>query len=154
MKVLSINAGSSSLKFKLYDMPEEKVLIDGYVQRIGIDGSFYTIWMNYGNDKVKNTVKIDLPDHETAFEIVTRELINYGVIKDLSEIDAIGHRVVHGGDKYSNSVIIDDDVMPRRNFIQLADHLRNTRNGYGNIVILPLIGNFAYRKGKRAPGLP
>lgn len=111
MKILSINCGSSSLKFQAYEMPEEKILIKGRFERIGIDGSFYTIWMNYGNDKVKNTIKIDLPDHETAFEIVTRELINYGVIKDLSEIDAIGHRVVHGGDKYSNSVIIDDDVI-------------------------------------------
>ena len=84
MKILSINCGSSSLKFQAYEMPEEKILIKGRFERIGIDGSFYTIWMNYGNDKVKNTVKVDLPDHETAFEIVTRELVNYEVVEVLS----------------------------------------------------------------------
>lgn len=107
MKILSVNAGSSSLKFQAYEMPEEKILIKGRFERIGIDNSFYTIWIN----GEKHERKIDLPNHEIAFKIVTEELINYDVVKDLSEIDAIGHRVVHGGDKYADSVIIDDDVM-------------------------------------------
>ena len=107
MKILSVNAGSSSLKFQAYEMPEEKILIKGRFERIGIDNSFYTIWIN----GEKHERKIDLPNHEVAFKIVTEELINYNVVKDLSEIDAIGHRVVHGGDKYADSVIINDDVI-------------------------------------------
>lgn len=107
MKILSVNAGSSSLKFQAYEMPEEKILIKGRFERIGIDNSFYTIWIN----GEKHERKIDLPNHEVAFKIVTEELINYDVVRDLSEIDAIGHRVVHGGDKYADSVIINDDVI-------------------------------------------
>lgn len=107
MKILSVNAGSSSLKFQAYEMPEEKILIKGRFERIGIDNSFYTIWIN----GEKHERKIDLPNHEVAFKIVTEELINYDVVKDLYEIDAIGHRVVHGGDKYADSVVINDDVI-------------------------------------------
>ena len=107
MKILSVNAGSSSLKFQAYEMPEEKILIKGRFERIGIDNSFYTIWIN----GEKHERKIDLPNHEVAFKIVTEELINYDVVKDLYEIDAIGHRVVDGGDKYADSVIINDDVI-------------------------------------------
>ena len=107
MKILSVNAGSSSLKFQAYEMPEEKILIKGRFERIGINDSFYTIWIN--GDKIEK--KVDLPNHETAFQIVTEELINYNVVENLKEIDAIGHRVVHGGDKYADSVIIDKNVI-------------------------------------------
>lgn len=107
MKILSVNAGSSSLKFQAYEMPEEKILIKGRFERIGIDNSFYTIWIN----GEKHERKIDLPNHEVAFKIVTEGLVDNDVVKDLSEIDAIGHRVVHGGDKYADSVIINDDVI-------------------------------------------
>lgn len=107
MKILSVNAGSSSLKFQAYEMPEEKILIKGRFERIGINDSFYTIWIN--GDKIEK--KVDLPNHETAFQIVTEELINYNVVETLKEIDAIGHRVVHGGDKYADSVLIDKNVM-------------------------------------------
>lgn len=107
MKILSINAGSSSLKFQAYEMPEEKILIKGRFERIGINDSFYTIWI--GEEKIKK--EAELPTHKAALKIVTEELINYGVVKNLSEIDAIGHRVVHGGDKYSDSVLIDDEVL-------------------------------------------
>lgn len=107
MKILSVNAGSSSLKFQAYEMPEEKILIKGRFERIGINNSFYTIWI----DGKKEEKKVDLPNHELAFKIVTEELINYNVVNDLSEIDAIGHRVVHGGDKYAESVLIDDNVI-------------------------------------------
>lgn len=107
MKILSVNAGSSSLKFQAYEMPEEKILIKGRFERIGIDNSFYTIWI--GEEKIKK--EVELPNHKTAFKIVTEELINYGIVKDLNEIDAIGHRVVHGGDKYSDSVLVDDEVL-------------------------------------------
>ena len=107
MKILSVNAGSSSLKFQAYEMPEEKVLMKGVFERIGIDNSFYTIKIN--GEKIKK--EATLWNHEDAVKILAQELINYNVVKDLNEIEGVGHRIVHGGDKYANSVIIDDDVL-------------------------------------------
>ena len=106
MIILSINAGSSSLKFTGFDMPSEKVLISGVFERIGIDGSFYTIKLN--GEKIKK--EVELKSHEDAVRILTEELINYNIVKDLSEIKGVGHRVVHGGDKYADSVVIDKNV--------------------------------------------
>lgn len=107
MKVLSVNAGSSSLKFQVYNMPEEKVLISGLFERIAMDGSGYTFKIN--GDKIKK--EISLKNHEDAVKILTEELINLNIVKDLNEIEAIGHRVVHGGDKYSESILINEDVL-------------------------------------------
>lgn len=106
MIILSINAGSSSLKFTGFDMPSEKVLISGVFERIGIDDSFYTIKLN--GEKIKK--EVELKNHEDAVRILTEELINYNIVKDLSEIKGVGHRVVHGGDKYADSVVIDKNV--------------------------------------------
>ncbi|MBQ3292854.1 acetate kinase [Candidatus Saccharibacteria bacterium] len=107
MKVLCVNAGSSSLKFQLYDMPAEISLIGGYVEKIGAKDSFYTI--KYEGKKTE--VKKAIPDHVEAVKVMLEELVNYGVVKNLSEIKGVGHRVVHGGEKYAKSVIIDDIVM-------------------------------------------
>ena len=107
MKILSVNAGSSSLKFQAYEMPEEKVLISGTFERIGIDGSFYTVKIN--GEKIKK--EVSLPNHEEAVRILTEELLNYNVVEDLSEIKGVGHRVVHGGDIYAESAKIDDKVL-------------------------------------------
>ncbi len=106
MKVLSVNAGSSSLKFQVYEMPEEKVLLKGLFERIGLDGS-YTI--RYNDEKIKK----DLPlhDHEDAVKLLIDELFNYHIIESLDEIKGIGHRVVQGGDKYNHSVIVTDEVV-------------------------------------------
>ena len=106
MIILSINAGSYSLKFTGFDMPSEKVLISGVFERIGIDGSFYTIKIN--GEKIKK--EVPLKSHEDAVKILTEELINYNIVKDLSEIKGVGHRVVHGGDKYADSTIINKHV--------------------------------------------
>ena len=106
MIILSINAGSSSLKFTGFDMPSEKVLISGVFERIGIDDSFYTIKIN--GEKIKK--EVHLKSHEDAVKILTEELINYNIVKDLSEIKGVGHRVVHGGDKYADSTIINKHV--------------------------------------------
>lgn len=121
MIILSINAGSSSLKFTGFDMPSEKVLISGLFERIGIDGSFYTIKVN--GEKIKKEAKLE--SHEAAVKILTEELINYNIVKDLSEIKGVGHRVVHGGDKYANSTIINDDVT---NTIRELFHLAPLHN--------------------------
>jgi len=107
MKILSVNAGSSSLKFQAYEMPEEKVLISGTFERIGIDSSFYTIKIN--GEKIKK--EVSLPNHEEAVRILAEELLNYHVVEELSEIKGVGHRVVHGGDVYAESVEINDDVL-------------------------------------------
>ena len=106
MKILSVNAGSSSLKFQAYEMPEEKVLISGTFERIGIDGSFYTIKIN--GEKIEKSV--ELKNHAAAVKILTEELVNYKVVKKLDEIEGVGHRVVHGGDKFSHSVVINESV--------------------------------------------
>lgn len=107
MKILSVNAGSSSLKFQMYEMPEENVLISGVFERIGLENSFYTIKLN--GEKIKN--EEPLPNHSVAVEFLIQELLKNKVIDSLDEIKGVGHRLVHGGDKYASSVIINDDVI-------------------------------------------
>ncbi len=109
MKVLVINCGSSSLKYQLIDSETEVALAVGVCERIGIDGR-----LNHtpaGGEKV--VIEKDMPDHEVAIRMVLEALTDeeHGVIDDLSEIDAIGHRLVHGGEKFTRSVIIDDEVI-------------------------------------------
>ncbi len=107
MKVLAVNAGSSSLKFRLYEMPKEKELISGTFERIGIEDSFYTIKLN--GERVKKDR--DLENHAEAFKILVDELILNKVITDASEIKAVGHRTVQGGEKYDHTVLVDDSVI-------------------------------------------
>ena len=107
MKIISINAGSSSLKFSLFDMSDESVISSGNFERIGIDGSFYTI--KYNGDKISQDVELNT--HTDAVKILFDKLISLGVIKSLDEIDGVGHRIVHGGSKYSTSVLVDDKVI-------------------------------------------
>ncbi|MCX7695586.1 MAG: acetate kinase [Caloramator sp.] len=110
MKVLVINCGSSSLKYQLINMENEKVMAKGLVERIGIEGSQLKHQPD-GMDKI--VVEKPMKDHKDAIKVVLDALLdeNYGVIKDMNEISAVGHRVVHGGEKYSGSVLINDDVM-------------------------------------------
>ena len=107
MKILSVNAGSSSLKFTAFEMPEEKKLMSGYFERIGINGSFYTIKVN--GEKIKK--EVDLPSHTVAFEYLINELLEHHVVESLDEIKGIGHRVVQGADHYDKSVIATDEVV-------------------------------------------
>lgn len=107
MKILTINAGSSSMKFSVIELPEEKELINGYFQRIGLDNSFYDVKIN--GEKLHRD--IELPNHLVALECIKKEIIELNAVSDLSEIDGIGHRLVHGGEKYKESVIIDDEVL-------------------------------------------
>ena len=107
MKILSVNAGSSSLKFTLLELPEEKVIINGTFEKIGLPDSFYYIKFN----GVKEKKEAKLKDHTDAVKILLKELKAYKVIKSYDEIDGVGHRIVHGGDKYTESVLIDDDVL-------------------------------------------
>ncbi len=107
MKILTINAGSSSMKFSIIELPEEKELVNGYFQRIGLEGSFYDVKVN--GQKLHRD--LDLPNHLVALECIKKEIVELGIVSSLSEIDGIGHRLVHGGEKYKESVIIDDEVL-------------------------------------------
>ena len=109
MKILSVNAGSSSLKFQLYEMPEEKVLISGLMERIGDEKSFYTIKLN--GEKIKKETFLE--NHEKAFEALVKELEENDVVESLDEIKGIGHRIVQGGDYFDKTVIIDEDVLSK-----------------------------------------
>lgn len=110
MKILVINCGSSSLKYQLINMEGETVLAKGLVERIGIEGSMLT-HKPTGKDKV--VIEKFIPDHKTGIKMVLDQLVDpvNGVIKDMSEISAVGHRVLHGGKKYTKSVLITPDVM-------------------------------------------
>lgn len=105
--ILAINAGSSSLKFQLIHMPEEDVKAVGLVERIGLNDSIFTIKFNGEKDE---TTK-DIENHEEAVKMLLEKLTSTGVISSLDEIDGVGHRVVHGGEKFSDSVLITDQVM-------------------------------------------
>ena len=110
MKILVINCGSSSLKYQLIDMETEELMAKGLVERIGIEGSrikHETI------GKEKKTIETPMQDHKRALELVMESLTNeeYGAIKSLDEIDAVGHRVVHGGEDFAQSVVIDEKVL-------------------------------------------
>ena len=107
MKLLCVNAGSSSLKFQLFEMPEEKVLISGYIEKIGLEDSFWTTKVN--GEKIKGAKY--LKNHTEAVQVLIDELLTHKVVESLDEIKGVGHRVLHGGEKYSDSVLIDDEVI-------------------------------------------
>lgn len=109
MKILVINAGSSSLKYQLFDMEKETVLAKGNCQKIGIKGSFIT--HKYGSNSTK--IEMELKNHDEAMQKVLSLLTSgeFGVIKSLNEISAVGHRVLHGGEIYKDSVLVTNEVM-------------------------------------------
>ncbi|MBQ2873252.1 MAG: acetate kinase [Bacilli bacterium] len=109
MIVLSVNAGSSSLKFQAFDMPEENVLISGTFERIGMKESFYTIKLN--GEKIKK--EVELKNHEKAFEILIEELLENKIVEKLDEIKAIGHRIVQGGPYFDKTAEMTDENMKK-----------------------------------------
>lgn len=109
MKILAVNAGSSSLKFTLIELPEKNVVASGLFEKIGINGSCYTI--KYNGEKVKK--EVNLVDHSVAVRILMEELINIGIISSLDEIEGVGHRMVHGGQEFTESVVLTEDVLAR-----------------------------------------
>ena len=107
MKLLCVNAGSSSLKYQLFEMPEEKVIISGYIEKIGLEDSFWTTKVN--GEKIKGAKY--LKNHTEAVQVLLDELLEHKAVESLDEIKGVGHRVLHGGEKYSDSVLIDDSVI-------------------------------------------
>lgn len=126
-KIIAINAGSSSLKFQLFDMPEETVLTKGLVERIGMDNSIFTISV----DGEKKTEVTDIPDHAVAVKMLLEKLIEFNIIKDFNEIDGVGHRVVHGGEKFSDSVLLTDEVINDIDQLSELAPLHNPANVVG-----------------------
>ena len=109
MKIMSVNAGSSSLKFKMYEMPEEKVITEGIVERIGLEDAYFTIKIN--GEKQKEVLPIK--DHSVTVQKLLDELIKRGIVKSLDEIQGIGHRIVQGGWYFDDSVLIDQSVIDK-----------------------------------------
>lgn len=116
-KIIAVNSGSSSLKFQLFQMPEEKVLTSGNVERIGLEMGIFGI--NVNGKKISKEVPV--PNHEVAVKLLLDALIEYGIVKDLSEIQAAGHRIVQGGPYFKESVKVDDSVVEKvRELIDIA----------------------------------
>lgn len=123
-KVMAINAGSSSLKFQLFEMPSEKVITKGLVERIGLKNSAFTLSVE--GEKVSETV--DIPNHEVAVGLLLKKLIDHRIIDSFEEIDGVGHRVVHGGEVFSDSVLITEDVIEEIEKLSELAPLHNPAN--------------------------
>ncbi len=106
-KIIAINAGSSSLKFQLFEMPSETVVTKGIVERIGLSDGVFTITAH--GEKIKEVT--DIPDHGVAVKLLLSKLTELNILSSLDEIEGIGHRVVHGGEKFTDSVLITDQVL-------------------------------------------
>ncbi len=142
MKILVLNCGSSSIKYALYDMDSKSVMTSGGAERVGLDGAFVKVKLANGE---KKTIMHDIPEHTEGVKFIFSLLTDseIGVIKDLKEIDAVGHRMVHGGEKFNKSVLLTDEVL--KTFEECSD--------------LAPLHNPANLKGVRAvqelmPGLP
>lgn len=108
-KIISVNAGSSSLKFQLFEMPEEKVLTSGIVEKIGFEDAMFTIKVN--DEKVKKTMPIK--DHTVAVSLLLEALVEHKIVESLDEITAAGHRAVHGGEIFTESVRVTEEVVEK-----------------------------------------
>jgi acetate kinase len=127
MKILVLNSGSSSIKYQLFDMTKELVLAKGVVERIGIDNSFLE-YENYHGKKIK--LDDDIANHSTGIKLVIKTILNkeYGVLEGMSEIHAIGHRIVHGGEKFADSTLIDEKVIEQIDKVSDLAPLHNPHN--------------------------
>jgi acetate kinase len=123
-KIIAINAGSSSLKFQLFDMPSESVVTKGLVERIGLPDSIFSITAN--GEKAKEVT--DIPNHAVAVKLLLDKLTGLNIISSLDEIDGIGHRVVHGGEEFSDSTVINEEVLGKVEDLSELAPLHNPAN--------------------------
>ncbi|SCJ46925.1 Acetate kinase [uncultured Clostridium sp.] len=140
MKTLVINCGSSSLKYQLIDMSTEESMVQGLVERIGIEGSLLTQKVE---GREKYIIKTEIKDHKDAIRLVLEALIDekHGVIKSMDEIAAVGHRVVHGGEKYSESVVLTEEVLKSVEECNALAPLHNPPNIIGIRACMELMPN-------------
>lgn len=124
---MAINAGSSSLKFQLFEMPSETVLTKGLVERIGLDNAVFTISVN----GEKQTDITEIPDHAVAVKILVEKLLSQNIIQSYDEITGVGHRVVHGGEKFADSVLITDETLAEIEALSDLAPLHNPANIVG-----------------------
>lgn len=142
MKILVLNCGSSSIKYALYDMDKQEVMTSGGAERVGLDGAFVKVKMPNGE---KKQIMHNIPEHTEGVKFIFSLLTDpeIGVIKSLNEIDAVGHRMVHGGEKFSKSVLITDEVIEQFNAVSDLAPLHNPANLKGIRAVSELM-----------PGLP
>ncbi|MGL4383108.1 MAG: acetate kinase, partial [Bacilli bacterium] len=126
-KIIAVNAGSSSLKFQFLDMPSAKVLCSGMIERIGLSESVFS--MKVGDEKFKEV--LDIKNHDEAVKMLLEALTKYHVVSNLNEIDAVGHRVVHGGEQFSASCIFNDEVAAAIKELSSLAPLHNPANLVG-----------------------
>jgi acetate kinase len=123
-KIIAINAGSSSLKFQLFEMPSETVITKGLIERIGMNDAVFNITVN----GEKQTETTDIPNHDVGVKLLLSKLTDLGIIKSLDEIEGVGHRVVHGGEAFSDSVLITDEVLNKIEELSELAPLHNPAN--------------------------
>ena len=137
MKILSVNAGSSSLKFTLIELPSRNVLAKGLFEKIGMDGSMYTIKFN-GEKIIKEEYLID---HSIAVSKLMDELIENKIVESLEEIEGVGHRILHGGSEFTESIILDNDVLNRISKYNELGPLHNPANIMGVKAFMKVLPN-------------
>lgn len=135
-KVLAINSGSSSFKYKLFALPEEKVLAEGIADRVGIEGSSFEIKLANGK---KHSEEVPIPDQETAVNLLLKALKEYKVIEDLNEIVGVGHRIVAGGEEFTDSAIIDEEKLQKIYGLKEYAPLHNPAEGKGIEAFMKLL---------------
>ncbi|MED4322852.1 MULTISPECIES: acetate kinase [Heyndrickxia] len=126
-KIMAINAGSSSLKFQLFEMPNESVITKGLIERIGLNDALFSITVN--GDRVKEIT--DIPNHEIAVQFLLKKLTETGIIRSLDEIEGVGHRVVHGGEIFNDSAVVNDQVLAQIEDLAELAPLHNRANATG-----------------------
>ena len=137
MKILSVNAGSSSLKFTLIELPSKEVLASGLFEKIGMTGSMYTI--KYNGEKI--TKEVPLTDHSVAVSKLIDELVDNGIVKSLEEIGGVGHRMVHGGDEFKESILLTEDVLQKISKYNELAPLHNPANIMGVRAFMKVLPN-------------
>ena len=136
-KVMAINAGSSSLKFQLFDMSCERTISKGVIERIGLRDSVFTLYVN--EERIQENS--DIANHDVAVSLLLDYLIKHGVIRSYDEIDGVGHRVVHGGEMFSDSVLITEEVMKQMEKLSSLAPLHNPANITGIQAFQRMLGN-------------
>lgn len=135
-KVLAINSGSSSFKYKLFSLPEEKVIAEGMADRVGLDGSSFDIELKDGQ---KHTEDVAIPDQETAVSLLLKALKKYNVVDDLKEIAGVGHRIVAGGEFFKDSALITEDNLHEIFDLKEYAPLHNPAEGEGIKAFMKLL---------------